>query len=426
MTVAIVGNMNNNGYAILRFLTSKGIDAHLFLTSHDVLGSSKHFRPELDEGDTSTYARLISPCGVTFGYADASSGALKLLTHIAYRIFQLTNSHRAHFWRPTPRRVLEKFETMLQEYDALIVSGLVPSVLDESLLKKAIFFPVSIRVEYLLEPEFRAYRRSRNPFKRWLYANVAAKVKRKLQLVKMSICIDDITLTVLRRIGVRTNKVIPPIFHSDTEKRNRVSISRDLPRDFASASFKIFAPSRHLWVNPGYSDRDWDEISKRTNLIIDGFKYFSERAEGCEPALLMIRYGKDWQHTERYAREVGLSKQVHWIDVTPRRDLVQIYRIADVVIGEFYKHNTAPGGVGIEALTLGKPFVNGGKSIDEGQRQETMPYARANSADEIGCVLLSLQDPGQRRKAGEKGTAWVKKSYDRFETLIRGASTDEY
>ena len=45
MKIVILGNMNNNGFALMRYLRDLGADAHLFLFANDGTGSLSHFAP---------------------------------------------------------------------------------------------------------------------------------------------------------------------------------------------------------------------------------------------------------------------------------------------------------------------------------------------------------------------------------------------
>ena len=46
--IAIIGNMNNNGFSIMRYLRDLGQDAYLLLYSNSASGGNSHFTIEAD------------------------------------------------------------------------------------------------------------------------------------------------------------------------------------------------------------------------------------------------------------------------------------------------------------------------------------------------------------------------------------------
>ena len=48
MKIALLGNMNNNNFALLRYFRDLGFDAHLLLFKNDGAGHSDHFKIESD------------------------------------------------------------------------------------------------------------------------------------------------------------------------------------------------------------------------------------------------------------------------------------------------------------------------------------------------------------------------------------------
>ena len=51
MKIALIGNMNNNNFALMRYFRILGADAHLLLYSNDGKGELSHFKPECDTWD---------------------------------------------------------------------------------------------------------------------------------------------------------------------------------------------------------------------------------------------------------------------------------------------------------------------------------------------------------------------------------------
>ena len=48
MEIALIGNMNNNNFAMMRYFRDLGADAHLLLYKNDGQEHLSHFKPECD------------------------------------------------------------------------------------------------------------------------------------------------------------------------------------------------------------------------------------------------------------------------------------------------------------------------------------------------------------------------------------------
>ena len=59
MKIAVVGNMNNNGFALMRYFRDLGADAHLLLNANDGTGDLSHFRPDSDTWNISAWSPFI-------------------------------------------------------------------------------------------------------------------------------------------------------------------------------------------------------------------------------------------------------------------------------------------------------------------------------------------------------------------------------
>ena len=74
MKVALVGNMNNNNFALLRYLRDLGVDAHLLLFDNEI----GHFVPEHDTWQLAKWQPFIHalPFGNNPRHLLLKSGAL--------------------------------------------------------------------------------------------------------------------------------------------------------------------------------------------------------------------------------------------------------------------------------------------------------------------------------------------------------------
>jgi len=59
MKIGLIGNMNNNNFAMMRYFRDLGADAHLLLYSSEGKGTLSHFTPEADTWELGRWAPFI-------------------------------------------------------------------------------------------------------------------------------------------------------------------------------------------------------------------------------------------------------------------------------------------------------------------------------------------------------------------------------
>ena len=59
MKLGLIGNMNNNNFAMMRYFRDLGADAHLLLYSNDGKDSLNHFTPEADTWEIEQWTPFI-------------------------------------------------------------------------------------------------------------------------------------------------------------------------------------------------------------------------------------------------------------------------------------------------------------------------------------------------------------------------------
>ena len=64
LRIAIIGNMNNNGFSIMRYFRDLGFNAYLLPYSTDGNGNLSHFSPEADTWDIDRWKPFIRTLGI--------------------------------------------------------------------------------------------------------------------------------------------------------------------------------------------------------------------------------------------------------------------------------------------------------------------------------------------------------------------------
>ena len=62
MKIGLIGNMNNNNFAFLRYLIDLGYDAKLIVFKNETSGNSSHFSPEADSWQFEKWNKYIVQC----------------------------------------------------------------------------------------------------------------------------------------------------------------------------------------------------------------------------------------------------------------------------------------------------------------------------------------------------------------------------
>ena len=73
LKIGILGNMNNNGFSLLRYFRDLGLDADLLLFQDDQTGHSSHFSIKADTWNYSKWGKYIKHLPAVNGYGQAIS-----------------------------------------------------------------------------------------------------------------------------------------------------------------------------------------------------------------------------------------------------------------------------------------------------------------------------------------------------------------
>ena len=102
MKIGILGNMNNNGFALLRYLRDLGEDAYLLLFRDDETGFSSHFSIKSDTWEYDKWKPFIKDLSAVNSYSQAisSNPFNRFILFLAYLVRKLINSPSAILTRP--------------------------------------------------------------------------------------------------------------------------------------------------------------------------------------------------------------------------------------------------------------------------------------------------------------------------------------
>ena len=391
--IAIIGNMNNNGFAIMRYFRDLGADAWLLPYATDAQGASGHFAPEADSWQFANWQQFIRPLPVPNTTAAIVGRPARL--------------------RPPPSK--RRLRQALSPYDRFVGSGVAPALFERLGARLDIFFPYSNGIELYGTPEIKG-QMARSSLRRRFYQPVRRLQARGIRNARY--CLNsELSLTrrsfeeigkPFLRLGVPMVYNREPYAGAEPPRHLRPALSR-----IRSAGLSLFCSARQMWIRPpGIAPADWPAATKNSDWLFRGLAEFVRARPRAKPLLTIVEYGPDVDATKALAAELGLTDYVQWLPVLPRREIMLLLGACDIGVGEFY---TATGmlwgGTGWEALACGRPLLQAfnfpGRTFIEAFGHPPPPILDSRSPADIARHLCDRHDsPGKDRETGRRGAQW--------------------
>jgi hypothetical protein len=368
MKVVFVGGMNNNNFAIVRYLRAQGVDAHLRLFKFD----SPHFHPACDTfstdfmeyteeldwqsswiADDSLRSRMradlcgfdfLAGCGWLPAFAAAAGRTLDVMVPYGSDIVDCANYTLA--LRNLPQNLMIRYQRKgLRETRLVHMSPMIPMYENQirTLMPKA---------------------------ERWLDG-------------------------------------LPLIYHPEYDFGPDVRASRSKPTHWSdifeyareSSDFMVVAHSRHYWNSP-LSDPN----HKGNDKYIRAWAAFLARNTGLKAKLVTCEYGPHVTESKKLIAQLGISDSIVWVPMLFRKDIMYGLHLCDAVLGDF-THSWTTGGVILESVVSGKPLIT---HRDEeclkgcGYFEVLNAYTTDDIASQLGrCIQQKDQCNAMGRKARE-------------------------
>jgi hypothetical protein len=340
LRIAIIGNMNNNGFTIMRYFRDLGFDAYLLTYSTDGSGNLSHFSPEADTWNIDRWKPFIRPLDIP----NSSLGILQACL--------------SNVW---PSQL--KKDLMLN-YDFFIGSGAAPAIFEAMNLKLDIFYPYGIGIEFYGDFEFLKGAKL-SLLRRLVYGFI-----RRLQskgIRKTRHCINpemSITKDSFEEIGRSFMRLSVPVVYNREENTQvvlRPQISSVI-KQLQSYDLSLFSCSRLLWNKSTllslYGEENWKSASKNNDWLFIGLTQFIHENPKVRPVLVCLEYGPDVKATKQLVHDLGISQYVIWLPILQRKEIILALQACDIGVGEFYSDpGVIWGGTGWEVLSCGKPFL---------------------------------------------------------------------
>lgn len=375
--IALIGNMNNNFFSMMRYLRDKGYDARLFI----FLNESKHFAPECDTWEIDKWRPYIE-------YLNVSDSQ--------YAIFS--------------KKIL-KLKQKFDEYDIIIGCGIVPAIFYKIGIRLDIFIPYAYGIEYL---NFRF--NLRNPLKYIIDFYVKQFQIQGIKRVKYVITSDysNKNAEIFESLNIKPEKLAIPMLYLKDNNQLVTDKIKKIINVFKQKDIVLFSHVAHKWKR---IPKTWVIDMKRNQVLIEGFaKYIHDnKRKYLKPLLVLLEYGHDVEASKELVRKNSIEKYVLWLPLLGRREILLLLDYVNIGGGEF--GGALWGGTGWEFISKGVPFFQYVKMTPEEYLISTgqpMPsFINVSTPDEIAEHLINYEsNPYYYKGLGENNRNWFHKYFE--------------
>ena len=380
--VALIGNMNNNNFTLLRVLRSNNIDAHLFLYKNEI------FSPDSDTKDLKYWKRYIHDLEISNGKPDIL------------------------FFKK------RKLQDKLKKFNFFIGNGIAPYILKKINIRLNIFMPYAEGIEHINEntdPIYKSLFKAPRPLT--FLKNIWFKICSFLQTISIDNC-DTITTFNLHEFSIDSFKKLgikPEIFPIITCFRPEHKVVSDKAefKNYLYSRYKIqrnstllFSHVAHFWKNLPYKNY-MAGFGKRNNLILQSLHDYYKQNNKKKIYLILTEYGPDVLESKKLIRRLNIEEYVIWIKKQKRVDIFKYIDACDIGVSEFA--GMFWGSCGWEFLHCNKPFFHWLNCINEYDRQRvSLPFFfNVNNTKDV-VKYLEKYKPEKQKKNLEKNKLWLK------------------
>lgn len=367
MRVALIGNMNNNYFSLMRYLRDAGVDAELLLFADEL----NHFLPENDTWDIDKWKPYIKQTKI-------NGGAL------------------GQYFKMSATDIRKEFEG----YDYYIGCGYTPAYFYKAGMKLDLFTPYCVGIEY-------TYRITKTKPVHYLKEKVEAyyQIKGLKHNTKVVGTIDEESRIKAEKIGVKTESLpLLMIYNKEQTKGDDEFLTATIQK-FNQHYPVVFSHVSHF----PKGSRTWE--IKRNDILIKGFADFAKQTD-TNPLLVLFNYGEAVEASKALTAEFGITDKVLWLPIMSRKKIMRLLEHVHFGGGEF--GGAVWGGTGWEFMAKGVPFfqfVDMPDSVFEANTGMKMPpFFNTNNSAEISRLLETYtSDKAKLTANGQALKAWFDK-----------------
>lgn len=363
--VALIGNMNNNHFALMRYLRDLGVDAHLFIFDKE----AEHFHPRCDTWEYEKWAANIHKLPFTNGGHD---------------ILWLRG------------RTIRK---EIDGYDCYIGNGISPVLFSKMGRMLDIFIPYGEGVEFIIEHEFKYGRPFASLFSLLRKTMMETSLRKSVKYV-VTANLHAVSLNTYSRLNIDPVIMPIPMLYVEQKTADTVLPTRvkDAVKRMQQSSLVVFSHVSHIWKTLPVS-HFMGGVGKNNNWLIQGFADYLRKSSNTDALLCFVEYGRDVNASKLLINELKIGDNVCWLPQMDRREIMCLLPNVDLGGGEFA--GMYWGGCGWEFLASGIPMLHQLTAPEEYESTDLPlpPFFNVQSPQEISQVLLdnnreSLQTMG--------------------------------
>lgn len=436
MKIGLIGNMNNNNFALMRYFRDLGADAHLLLYSNDGVGSLTHFSPEADCWDFTRWASFVRRTQVPNSMIAALDFPLSWLIAVHAGLGTLLG--RRNRWEiPITCRAIRR---AYGGYDRLLAAGITPATLARAGMRLDIFYPYSISVEFLESPEFLSRFRDGSALHKLLCRRIAGRQADGIRASRKVLNYEPgPTESTLAKLGVSPLRLSIPMVYNRERLPDAVPspVLAEAVARIADSQLSVLHHARVIWCNDGrYTAEEWRVENKNTQWLIAGFAAMRAARPEFRSVLIMVEYGPDVRPAKELIAELGIGADVHWLPKLQRRELMWLLSRVTVGCGEFYDvPRMIWGGTGWETLASGRPLLQA-FNFKDGEFESLFGYPPPpmlpvrSQKDVEDHLTAMLDEPSAAERIGRASREWFNRHNGaglaaRWLELISESSSDQ-
>ena len=420
MKVAIIGNMNNNNFSLLRYLRDLNIEATLFLFKNDGDNFSSHFHFSSDTFEAEKWedyivkTKIINSRSQILGF----NLFLNLYLFISHFILNIFSKNKIAKNTPSIMGIKGYVKKLFKGFDYTIGTGITPSLFYMCGIKLDIYAPYAFGLEFFDCFETKNLIHSSSFLKKYMY-----KKLKKIQFlgIKNSKIINTqfgVTLKTLMENKLSYFPLDYPMVYLSKKHLSLGEKKSSLTFNFCSEfDFVILSHSRHIWVKPDIiNSEDWEVYeNKHNNWLIESFADLKKLYPKKKMLLILLEYGRDVEKSKRLCEELNIANSVRWLPIMDRKDILCLINKVDVVASEFYTgEGVMWGGTGWETLIMGKSLILGFNfektSFEELFGFPPPPLFPVKTKNDLKLHLKKLiKSKKLVRENGEKNRVWFYK-----------------
>ncbi len=384
--IALIGNVNNNLFALMRHLRDLGYDAHLFHRPEN-----DHFQPKADTYslDILEYCHAVTWLNKGFHWVD----------------------------REEVKRQLTGFDFYIGQSDEAAVAFKCGFILD-------VYYPygsdvykyAQLPTEYTFLNRVSALlRRNRWTLLKQMQEGTVAKYL-KGAIVNSKYILEESRsggynekMQALPYKGRYQNVALPFIYYKEYEQvmnegNADVHWRKEIDELRRQNDFLLLYHGRQEWktVHNAFT-------GKNTHHIIIGFANYIKRHPTAKAKLCMLEYGTDTIYSKQLIKELGIEAHVQWFPKMYRKDIMYLIHNMDVCSGEFKLGDLVFGTI-VEAMQMKKPVIhNRATELFTKKYSDLYPMLQAVEPEEIETAIeYAVNNPGIIKEMGVQANAWIK------------------